>query len=90
MKKTLLTIFHRLDNVSSYPKLIDLLLSRGVSPKDCAKIAGRNVLRVWHEVDKVSARLRKTIDPLEDDVSMKIGSIRTVYEDDDVNIKYEL
>lgn len=56
-----------LDDVSKYPDLINLLLKKGVSAKDCAKIAGGNLLRVWREADKVAKRLQKEMDPLEDD-----------------------
>lgn len=44
-----------------------------MSEKNAAKIAGRNLLRVWKEVDKVSRRLQKTLDPLEDDLPDSIG-----------------
>lgn len=57
-----------LEDVSKFPVLFDLLLAQDVTPKDAAKIAGGNVLRVWHEVDKVAERLQKTLDPLEDDL----------------------
>ena len=55
-----------LEDVSKYPDLIDALLEKGVSEKDAGKVAGRNLLRVWHEVDKVAERLQKEIDPIED------------------------
>jgi membrane dipeptidase len=55
-----------LEDVSKYPDLINALLDKGVSEEDAGKVAGRNVLRVWHEVDKVAARLQKDIDPVED------------------------
>lgn len=58
-----------LDDVSKFPDLIQLLLDKGVSEEDAGKIAGRNILRVWHEVDKVAARLQKEMDPVEDDLS---------------------
>jgi membrane dipeptidase len=48
--------------------LIAELLRQGVSDEDAAKIAGRNVLRVWAEADEVAKRLQKTMKPLEDDV----------------------
>lgn len=62
-----------LEDVSKYPDLIGALLKKGVSEKDAGKIAGRNILRVWHEVDRVAARLQKEMDPVEDDVGTKIG-----------------
>ncbi|KAK3075694.1 hypothetical protein LTR53_000736 [Teratosphaeriaceae sp. CCFEE 6253] len=66
-----------LDDVSKYPDLIQMLLDKGVSEEDAGKIAGRNLLRVWHEVDKVAARLQKTMKPVED--VFKPG-IRGLYE----------
>lgn len=58
-----------LEDVSKFPDLFDALLAKGVSEKDAGKVAGRNLLRVWHEVDKVAARLQKEMDPVEDDLS---------------------
>lgn len=55
-----------LEDVSKYPDLIQILLDKGVSEVDAGKVAGRNILRVWHEVDKVAARLQKEMDPVED------------------------
>jgi membrane dipeptidase len=57
-----------LEDVSKFPNLIAELLRQGVSDEDAAKIAGRNVLRVWAEADEVAKRLQKTMKPLEDDV----------------------
>ncbi|TKA79792.1 hypothetical protein B0A55_03308 [Friedmanniomyces simplex] len=66
-----------LDDVSKYPALIQMLLDKGISEKDAGKVAGRNLLRVWHEVDKVAARLQKEMHPVED--VFKPG-IRGLYE----------
>lgn len=57
-----------LEDVSKFPDLFQALLDKGVSEEDAGKVAGRNLLRVWHEVDKVAARLQKEIDPVEDDL----------------------
>lgn len=57
-----------LEDVSKFPDLIAELLRQGVSDENAAKIAGRNVLRVWAEADKVAKELQKTMKPLEDDV----------------------
>ncbi|KAI0024372.1 putative dipeptidase [Xylariomycetidae sp. FL0641] len=58
-----------LDDVSKYPALIAELLRRGVDDADAAKIAGRNVLRVWEEAEKVAAQMQKDGEaPLEDDL----------------------
>ncbi|KAK5173584.1 uncharacterized protein LTR77_002265 [Saxophila tyrrhenica] len=61
-----------LEDVSKFPDLIDALLEKGVSEKDAAKVAGRNILRVWHEVDRVASRLQEEMDPVEDDLLAKI------------------
>jgi membrane dipeptidase len=37
--------------VASYPVLFAALLERGWSEQDCAKLAGRNVLRVLRAAD---------------------------------------
>ena len=57
-----------LEDVSKFPDLIAELLRQGVSDEDVAKIAGRNLLRVWSEADKVANELQKYMLPLEDDV----------------------
>lgn len=57
-----------LEDVSKFPDLIAELLRQGISDEDAAKIAGRNVLRVWKEADKVAKELQKHTLPLEDDV----------------------
>ncbi len=44
-----------LKDASSYPNLIQGLLDKGYSEKDIKKILGRNLLRVWSEVEKVAA-----------------------------------
>jgi membrane dipeptidase len=44
-----------LEDVSTYPALFAALLERGWSEEDCAKLAGRNVLRVLRAVDDVAA-----------------------------------
>jgi membrane dipeptidase len=43
-------------------------LTQGVSDEDAGKIAGRNLLRVWTEADRIAKELQKTMLPLEDDV----------------------
>ncbi|KAL7625438.1 hypothetical protein AAE478_004658 [Parahypoxylon ruwenzoriense] len=58
-----------LSDVSKYPDLIAELLRRGVSDEDAGKVAGRNVLRVWGDVEKVAAKLQAKREPvLEDDL----------------------
>ena len=48
-----------LEDVSTYPALLEELLRRGYSDEDVSKIAGRNILRVMRRAEEVSARLRK-------------------------------
>ena len=40
-----------LEDTSKYPVLFAALLERGWSEEDCAKLAGKNTLRVLREVD---------------------------------------
>lgn len=54
-----------LEDVSTYPKLFVELLKRGYSDEDIAKIAGRNVLRVMREAERVAARLQSERGPSE-------------------------
>ncbi|KAF1996036.1 hypothetical protein P154DRAFT_548181 [Amniculicola lignicola CBS 123094] len=55
-----------LEDVSKFPDLVAELLRQGVSDGDAAKVVGRNILRVWKEVDEVAAKLQKSMLPLED------------------------
>lgn len=48
-----------LEDVSKFPDLVAELLKMGVSDEDAAKIVGRNILRVWSDVDKVAAKMQK-------------------------------
>ncbi|KAI0397266.1 dipeptidase [Xylariaceae sp. FL0594] len=58
-----------LDDVSKYPDLIAELLRRGVSDDDAAKLVGKNILRVWEDVEKVADELQSKGEPvLEDDL----------------------
>jgi len=47
-----------LSDVSMYPALTAELLRRGYSDADIRKVLGQNVLRVWHEVERVSKKLQ--------------------------------
>jgi membrane dipeptidase len=58
-----------LEDVSKFPDLIAELLREGISDEDAAKIAGKNILRVWKEADAVAKKLQKHMHPLEDDIS---------------------
>lgn len=57
-----------LEDVSKLPKLVAALLEAGVSDSDAAKVVGRNLLRVWHEVDAVAKDLQQKTLPWEVDV----------------------
>ena len=57
-----------LEDVSKFPALVEALLEAGVSKGDVAKVVGRNLLRVWHEVDKVAADLQRKMEPVEEDL----------------------
>ena len=46
-----------LKDVSQYPNLIYELLKRGYSEKDIEKICGKNLLRVWQQVEETSIRM---------------------------------
>ena len=47
-----------LEDVSTYPNLIEELLRRGLSEQDIRKICGENLLRVWSEVERIAAELQ--------------------------------
>lgn len=48
-----------LEGVEAYPVLLAELLRRGWSEEEVAKVAGKNVLRVFREAEAVAARLQK-------------------------------
>jgi membrane dipeptidase len=52
-----------LTDVSCYPNLFAELLDRGYSDEDCAKIAGRNVLRVMRDTEVVAEKARQERGP---------------------------
>jgi membrane dipeptidase len=47
-----------LEDVSTFPNLIEELLRRGLSEDDIRKICGENLLRVWAEVERVAEDLQ--------------------------------
>ena len=47
-----------LEDVSCYPALFRELRDRGYSDEDLGMVAGRNVLRVLREAERVGSRLR--------------------------------
>ena len=46
-----------LEDVSTYPNLIEELLRRGLSEQDIRKVCGENLLRVWSEVERTAEEL---------------------------------
>jgi len=54
-----------LEDVSTYPALFVELLRRGYSDEDIAAIAGRNILRVMREAERVAVRLQESRPPSE-------------------------
>ncbi len=53
------TLPEELKDVSTYPVLLAELMRRGYSEDEIKNIAGRNLLRVMHEVEDVAARLQQ-------------------------------
>jgi len=49
-----------LEDVSTYPNLIEELLRRGLSEPAIRKICGENLLRVWSEVEKTAEELQSS------------------------------
>jgi membrane dipeptidase len=47
-----------LEDVSCYPALLAELMRRGYTPEEVKQVAGLNLLRVFREVEKVSAQLK--------------------------------
>ncbi|HET9605172.1 MAG TPA: dipeptidase [Gemmatimonadales bacterium] len=52
-----------LPDVSSYPVIFAELIRRGWSDADLAKLAGQNVLRVFHQAEAVAKKLQQTEKP---------------------------
>ncbi|ODA77391.1 hypothetical protein RJ55_07020 [Drechmeria coniospora] len=55
------------EDVAKYPSLVAALLKAGVSDSDAAKVVGRNLLRIWKEVEDVSAQMRAAGAPVLED-----------------------
>ena len=59
-----------LEGVDKYPDLVAELLTMGVSDEDAKKVVGGNVLRVWGDVEDVSAKMKdEGVEPGLDDAS---------------------
>jgi membrane dipeptidase len=59
-----------LEDVSKFPDLVAEMLRQGISDTDATKVVGRNLLRVWREVDRIAGKLQKELPPLEDDIKL--------------------
>ncbi len=53
-----------LEDVSKFPALFAELSRRGWSEEDLRKLAGQNVLRAWHQAERVAARLQSAEPPI--------------------------
>lgn len=63
-----------LEDVSRFPDLVAEMLRQGVSESEAGRVVGRNLLRVWGEVDEVARRLQgEGALPLEDEVEQRWG-----------------
>ena len=49
-----------LEDVSTYPNLVEELLRRGRTEQDIRKICGENLLRVWTEVEMIAEELQQS------------------------------
>ena len=59
-----------LGDVSQFPQLVAELLKLGVSDSDAAKVVGKNILRVWGDVEKTAAKMQaEGVLPAEDTIS---------------------
>lgn len=56
-----------LEDVTKYPDLVAELLRQGVSDDDVSNIVGKNILRVWADVELVGAKLRALGEPALED-----------------------
>jgi membrane dipeptidase len=55
-----------LEDVSKFPRLVEVLMERGATDEQVRMFAGENLLRVWTEVEKVAKQLREGgVKPLE-------------------------
>ncbi|KAL9029343.1 MAG: hypothetical protein Q9196_002406 [Gyalolechia fulgens] len=71
-----------LEDVSRFPDLVLELLKTGVSDDDAAKLVGRNMLRVWRDVEAVSSQMQdEGVMPAED----KLGKLFVQGENLDVD-----
>ena len=65
-----------MEDVSRYPALFAELIRRGWSDADLRKLAGANLLRVFADVERVAARLRRTRGPSSATIEALDGVVR--------------
>ena len=71
-----------LDDVSKFPELIAELLHMGLMDEDAAKVVGRNILRVWADVDSVAAKMQSEgVLPAEDTIADRVWSASVIVPD---------
>lgn len=59
-----------LENVSKFPGLVAEMLNQGIDDEVVEWIVGKNLLRVWRQVDAVASRLQSEgMKPAEDDLT---------------------
>ncbi|MBU6364723.1 MAG: dipeptidase [Gemmatimonadetes bacterium] len=58
-----MNVVEGMEDVSRYPALFAELMRRGWSDADLRKLAGGNLMRVFTQVERVAARLRRTREP---------------------------
>jgi len=58
-----MNVVEGMEDVSRYPALFAELIRRGWSDADLRKLAGGNLMRVFGQVERVAARLRRTREP---------------------------
>ncbi len=58
-----MNVVEGMEDVSQYPALFAELIRRGWSDADLRKLAGGNLMRVFAQVERVAARLRRTREP---------------------------
>jgi membrane dipeptidase len=69
-----------LEDVSGYPALLVVLLERGWSREDIARLAGQNVLRVMRRAEEVASALQHTETPIDTLIEESDGTEARMHE----------
>lgn len=56
------SVANGLEDVSSYPRLIEAVMRRGATDEQIKRLVGENILRVWRENEKVAAEIQNGVD----------------------------